>query len=409
MSPVRQVVFVNRFYWPDEPATAQLLADLAEALAVRGFAVTVVTSAPLARGVPRHETRNGVVIERLPAFRSSRRSWAVRLREFIGFHWLAFRHLRRLLCAGDIVVAMTDPPLLGVTAAAAAALRGSDLVHWTQDIYPEIATVVTGKRWLLALRPLRNLAWRRSRACIVPGGDLARTVTANGVPPHRAIVAANWAPSGIEPPRPDEVAALRSRWGLDGRFVAAYSGNFGRVHDLQVLLDVADALRSDPGFVLLLIGGGAQCAALVEAARRRHLPNVVFQPFQPRVALAASLGAADVHFVTLRAGAEASVYPSKLYGIARVGRPVIFVGAPDAEIARLVRSAPLGLTAAPGDPAAATAAVQRLRADPELRRRCSQAGLALAAPGFPQAVSIWEEVLARALPRPPAPANPKRP
>ena len=28
-----RLVFVNRFYWPDEPATAQLLADLAEALA----------------------------------------------------------------------------------------------------------------------------------------------------------------------------------------------------------------------------------------------------------------------------------------------------------------------------------------------------------------------------------------
>ena len=43
-----RLVFVNRFYWPDEPATAQLLADLAEALARRGFAVTVIASRPVA-------------------------------------------------------------------------------------------------------------------------------------------------------------------------------------------------------------------------------------------------------------------------------------------------------------------------------------------------------------------------
>jgi len=30
---MRRVVFLNRFYWPEEPATAQLLTDLAEVLA----------------------------------------------------------------------------------------------------------------------------------------------------------------------------------------------------------------------------------------------------------------------------------------------------------------------------------------------------------------------------------------
>ena len=36
-----RVIFVNRFYWPEEPATAQLLTDLAE-----GLAAFLATSQP---------------------------------------------------------------------------------------------------------------------------------------------------------------------------------------------------------------------------------------------------------------------------------------------------------------------------------------------------------------------------
>ena len=53
MPAPRRVVFVNRFYWPDEPATAQLLTDLAEGLAAEGWDVSVIASHPGHAGAPR--------------------------------------------------------------------------------------------------------------------------------------------------------------------------------------------------------------------------------------------------------------------------------------------------------------------------------------------------------------------
>ena len=42
--PVKpRLIFVNRFYWPYESATAQLLTDLAEHLAEQGFAAKIIT------------------------------------------------------------------------------------------------------------------------------------------------------------------------------------------------------------------------------------------------------------------------------------------------------------------------------------------------------------------------------
>jgi glycosyltransferase involved in cell wall biosynthesis len=43
------------------------------------------------------------------------------------------------------------------------------------------------------------------------------------------------------------------------------------------------------------------------------------------------------------------VVPSKLYGIAAAGRPVIAIAAPHGEVARLVREYACGIVVAPGD------------------------------------------------------------
>ena len=88
--------------------------------------------------------------------------------------------------------------------------------------------------------------------------------------------------------------------------------------------------------MFLFIGAGHQLDTLKGEAGRRGLTNVQFRPYQPRERLAQSLGACDAHLVTLRPELEGLVLPSKFYGIIAAGRPVLFVGAADGEIASLV-------------------------------------------------------------------------
>jgi glycosyltransferase involved in cell wall biosynthesis len=139
--------------------------------------------------------------------------------------------------------------------------------------------------------------------------------------------------------------ALREEWGLATNFVVAYAGNLGRVHDLEPVLALAGLLRDAPAISFLFVGDGPQRAALEAAVRQRGLSNVIFRPPQPRARLAEVLAVGDLHLVTLRSGCERYVFPSKLYGIAATGRPVLFIGPSDCEIARLVRDRSLGWTA----------------------------------------------------------------
>ena len=77
-------------------------------------------------------------------------------------------------------------------------------------------------------------------------------------------------------------------------------------------------------------------------AQQLGLANVRFLPYQARESLGETLAAADVHLNCLLPTMEGLIVPSKFYGILAVGRPVIIIGDPDGEQARVVRAEDCG-------------------------------------------------------------------
>ena len=373
-----RLVFINRFYWPETPATGQLLTDLAEALAERGDGVDVITSAAPG-GAPRAETRHGVRIHRVRGTRWHRAGVIGKAFDFATFYLGGLGQLLRLVARDGIVVSMTDPPLLGIGAWVIARMRGARIVHWVQDIYPEIAMELSGQRSLRVLRPLRDLAWRRADGCVTLGADMASVLRVAGVPAENIFVIPNWALGELTALEGKTGQALRREWRLEGKFVVGYSGNLGRVHDLEPVLAVAEALRDDSRFAFVFIGEGAQRRSLEAAAAGRALTQVAFQPAQPRARLAESLAVADVHLVTLRPGCERLVFPSKLYGAAAIGRPILFIGPHDCEVARLVRQHDLGFAAEREETSAIAAFIRDVADNRATRERHAEAARRFAA------------------------------
>lgn len=395
-----RIIFLNRFYWPNESATAQLLHDLARHLAAQGHDVTVVTSDSTDSSRPSQETVAGVRIRRVSRH-SQRIGVATKGREFAFFLLGAARALFALARRDTVVVAMTDPPLLGVMANFITGLRGARLVNWTQDIYPEIAIRLSSRRApaLAAslLLPLRNLAWRQSEHCVAISEGMAGHLHEEGVATGDTSVIANWAPQGLSPQPASAGDALRKEWGLGGQFIVAYSGNLGRVHDLDSILALAEELRPEPRITLLLIGGGPGRAGLEAAASSRGLANVQFRPAQPRSRLAESLAVADAHLVTLRPECADLVFPSKFYGIVQIGRPIVFIGPRDCELARIVERHGLGLAASPSDLRALAIGLRAWAADRSAHARATAAALAYgrehATPA--RSLSAWDTLLRR--------------
>lgn len=391
-----RIIFLNRYYWPEEPATAQLLTDLAEALAAAGHAVTIITSRPGWSSLPSRQSHGGVAIVRVTGTRWATHGLPGKAVDFVTFSFLALLKICFVARRGDAVVAMSDPPLLGMGAWLIARLCGARIFHWVQDIHPEIAVAVTGHRWLRAVAPLRNLAWRRSDGCVTLGADMAGVLAQAGVPPARITVSPNWAPLGLSVQPRSAADSLRAAWQLEGKFIVAYSGNLGRVHDLAPVLDVAASLQGETDVAFIFIGAGAQRDRLEAQARQRGLANMHFHPPQPRGRLAETLALGDVHLVTLAPGCESFVLPSKIYGVAAVGRPVIFIGPRGCGIARLVTERGFGLAFAPDETAAIAAGLRQLHTDAaqlaQLRRAAEAFGRENIGPV--RAGAVWVKLLA---------------
>ena len=176
----------------------------------------------------------------------------------------------------------------------------------------------------------------------------------------------NWADGAAITPKASKHSALRARLGIGDQFVVCYSGNLGRAHEFDTFLGAADALRNDSSVLFLMIGGGVKMEALRRAVAARKLPNFRFLPYQPRVDLADSLAAGDLHLVSLLPRLEGLVMPSKLYGILAAGRPMIFIGDSDGEIARLIRDVQCGVSVEVNAGAKLIATILRLKSDPTI-------------------------------------------
>jgi len=396
-----KIVFLNRFFHPDHSATSQMLSDLAFHLAGCGHAVHVVTSGQRyedpAAALPGAESVLGVEVHRVWTTRFGRDRLLGRAIDYLSFYLSAGLRLACLARRGDIIVAKTDPPLISVPAAIVARLRGARLVNWLQDVFPETAErlgvrIAQGPLGAL-VRGLRTLSLRAAATNVVLGERMRAVV--EGLAPGTVVVIHNWADAVAIQPVGPESNPLRDAWGLAGKFVVGYSGNMGRAHEFRTVLGACERLRGESGIIFLFIGAGSQRAWLEREAMARGLTNVVFRPYQPRPALAESLSTADVHLVSLQPCLEGLVVPSKFYGIAAAGRPVIFVGEGDGEIARLIAAAGCGTTVPVGSAAALAAAIRALRDDPARVAMMGNAARHLLEARFDRrlAMARWEAML----------------
>ena len=398
-----RVVFINRFFHPDHSATAQLATDLAFALTSCGTDVLVVTSRQLyddaAASLPRRESVNGVRVRRVRGPSFGRTNLAGRALDHLAFYLASGCHLLGLLRRGDVVVVMTDPPLIGIPVAWVARFRGAQIVNWLQDVFPEVAErldIRAVKPVAPLLRWLRRHGLRRAAANVVIGDRMADFI-ARECGSWPAVIP-NWAfEESFDPERDRRASAtLRVEWGLGEAFVVGYSGNMGRAHALEPLIEAATSLRDDREIVILFTGDGARRPALEALVRQRGLTNVHFRPYQPRSNLRATLSLPDVHCVSLDERLEGLIVPSKFVGVIALGRPVLWLGAPEGEIGTLVRESRCGVVVQSREGAVVAGAIRKMARDRQELAEMAANAWSLWQRRFPRrtALDSWKALLA---------------
>ena len=167
----------------------------------------------------------------------------------------------------------------------------------------------------------------------------------------------------------------------------------GRAHEIETLVAALTALADEPRIGFVFSGGGAGWQQLRRLQQQYRWTHVHFLPYQPQEKLLSLLNLSDVHLVSLRAGLEGWLVPSKFYASLAVGRPVIYIGPAASEVAQQLQIHACGWQITPGRPGELLDLLCRL--DPAT---CQAAGLRgraalLAHWDKPQALARWQQLL----------------
>lgn len=268
---------------------------------------------------------------------------------------------------------LTQPPLFFAWGAVLQRLRRQPYTIALMDLYPDVAVqagLLKKEGWIaLLLRRLSGYGLRRADRVIAIGRCMQEHLVASGVDPSRIEVIPNWTDEETIRPLPHPKNDLRRRMGWQDKSVILYSGNLGLSHYFEDILQVALHLQYRPELVFAFMGDGRRRAEIERFKAQHQLANIELLPFQPQNQLELSLGAGDLHFVCLRPEFTGLVVPSKIYGVLAAGRPLLFQGGKEGEIARLIVEEDVGQVVVPGDVAGLEKAILSYLGDPSLTRR----------------------------------------
>jgi glycosyltransferase involved in cell wall biosynthesis len=211
-------------------------------------------------------------------------------------------------------------------------------------------------------------AFAAASAVLAVSVELARSLEAHPAASGKIHVVANGVrverfPQGLEPLWPRDA----------GSFTVGFLGTLKPWHGLAILAEAFAALHDiDDGARLLIVGDGPGRAALerdpaiCRALEAVHITGAVAPDEVPRW-----LGSMDAAVAPYPAFSGFYFSPLKVFEYMAAGLPI--VASRVGQLAELLEDGSDALLCTPGDPAAVARALDRLRRDPELRRRLGRA------------------------------------
>lgn len=351
------LVFFNRSFYPDLEATGQYLTELAEDLISYGHEVTVVCGRSLHKDLDeqyliKRERYKSINIIRVSGTTLPKRFLLFRIINLSIYFLLAFLSGFLIRKNPDIVIAQTDPPVMGLIGIFFSKWYRSKFIYSCKDLYPDVG-IVTGRltnpilNWLL--EKINFLSFTMADLVIVLGEDMKKRVCGKGVKESKIEIVHDWADTSTIYPVKREENIFRNENDFDKYFTVMYSGNIGLTQGLDKIIEVAELLRSNNKIKFILIGEGADKVKLQKKVQDLKLTNVVFFPYQPKESLKYSLGAPDIHIITFIKGLAGAMVPCKIYGILATGTPFIAWIDSESLIYNIARNYKCGIAVTPGN------------------------------------------------------------
>lgn len=381
--PKLKLTILTQFYPPDFAATGQFVEELATNLSQEGMEVTVFTGMPgyaydADQEAPRQEDRAGVKVYRSRVSRWGSRNFFGRLFGGLLFCLRAALHLCSAKHRGDLLLFVSEPPYLQTLGYLIQSLFRIPYACLVYDLYPDVAVelgVLSEQHWIVRIwNWINRSVWNRSSVIIVPSDTMQERIVQRA--PHLAsklVVIHNWADANWIKPLEKKDNEFAKQYGLTETFTVLYSGNMGRCHDMDTILNAAIKLQREP-IQFLFIGAGPKRLESVQRVEALGLKNCRFLPYQDKELLPQSLTACDLALVSVARGMEGLVAPSKFYSALASGRPIAVICEPHSYLRQMIADARCGAAFSNGDGDGLAAFIRHLSGNRSMQERLGEAG-----------------------------------
>lgn len=307
---------------------------------------------------PSFQIDSGIKIHRVKSRQWDKNNLGQRTMKIVSLSIKLSRVLLKNVRKGEKVFIVTNPALLLVLLSWFKKIRKFQLYVLVHDVFPEntlpSGIIKSEKSFIYKIiSSIFNRAYSETDELIVLGRDMKEIVenkvrNAKKENKHSIHILENWA--DIENIKPDENKQELLKYRHKEKFITIqYAGNIGRLQGLENFLQMF-SLSTNNHLYFDLWGNGALKDSLKNWVIEHDLNNrIQFHGSYSREDQNVILNSTDIALVTLSKGMYGLGVPSKTYNILAAGKPVLFIGDLNSEIALLVKERNIGFCFSPDD------------------------------------------------------------
>lgn len=386
-----RILYIHQHFSTPDGSAGTRSYEMAQRLIAAGHQVTMLCGSydvgrtgldgPYRRG-RREGQVDGIDVIELHTPYGNKLGFARRVMAFVSFMrravWIVLREKY------DVLFATSTPLTVSIPAWVGKRLRRKPMVFEVRDLWPELPVaigIVRNPLIIWAMKVMERMAYKAADRIVVLSPGMYEGVRAVAGPEKPVATVPNGCDLGLFYPDPDDASRPQ---GLDGRFVAMFTGAHGMANGLGALLDTAAVLqkRGRDDIRIVLVGTGGEKEALSARAEAERLKNVLFHDPVPKRELVRLLRGADAGLMVLKnlPAFYRGTSPNKFFDYIASGLPVInnYPG----WLAGMIGENGLGIAVPPDDPEAFADALIRLAEDREAAAEMGRASRRFAEENF---------------------------
>lgn len=243
---------------------------------------------------------------------------------------------------------LTDPPLIIIISPIIKFLKPkSEIIYWTMDLYPEALYAskifpFRNKIIFNYLKKIKNYSLKFVDKMINLG--ISQNKLFQNYPSTKKILIKIVHPWDLRNLKNDNksINKFLKKYNFLNKKIILYAGNIGAAHSIKTLINFINfCKKKNLNYYFIFACTGKKKKKLIK--NLKYNKNVLITDYFSSKESSLLLNSASYHLVTLENEWSGIVYPSKLFGIIKTNKPVIYIGPIKSDIANLIKFKKYGL------------------------------------------------------------------